>query len=340
MPTSCLLWLLTLLLGLPVSGCAAQPFTATPITLHDQSGHPGDAYGGIRLLGALRLADATLNGVRLCGLSGLAWDEGAGLLYAVSDRGALFHLRPEFNAQGYLNGMQALAAYPLRDASGAVLGAAFRDAEGLTLRPDPRAPSTTELLISFEGKPRVARYSPKGVWRGEETLPTVLSTARNYRHSNQGLEAIALTPRWGMVLGTEVPLRADPKGLLRLFAMDGRFWQYPLGSAPGSALVAMEALADGSLLLLERAFVNPLHPLIISLRRTEALSTPGMQLLQVTDVVTFDSTQGWLLDNFEGLTHYRDQRFFMVSDDNCKTWQSTLLLYFELKASSAGSPSP
>ncbi|HCB12317.1 MAG TPA: hypothetical protein DEP36_01915, partial [Gammaproteobacteria bacterium] len=38
----------------------------------------------------------------------------------------------------------------------------------------------------------------------------------------------------------------------------------------------------------------------------------------------------WLLDNFEGLTRYQDQRFFMISDDNCSAWQSTLLVYFEL----------
>jgi hypothetical protein len=33
---------------------------------------------------------------------------------------------------------------------------------------------------------------------------------------------------------------------------------------------------------------------------------------------------------FEGLTRHRGQRFFMVSDDNRRTLQSTLLVYFEL----------
>jgi hypothetical protein len=32
----------------------------------------------------------------------------------------------------------------------------------------------------------------------------------------------------------------------------------------------------------------------------------------------------------EGLTRYRGQRFFMISDDNCKSWQATLLMQFEL----------
>ena len=33
--------------------------------------------------------------------------------------------------------------------------------------------------------------------------------------------------------------------------------------------------------------------------------------------------------SFEGLTRYRGPRFFMISDGNCKTWQTTLLVRFE-----------
>ena len=53
-----------------------------------------------------------------------------------------------------------------------------------------------------------------------------------------------------------------------------------------------------------------------------------------------DSGQDWLLDNFEGLTRHREQRFFMISDDNCNGWQSTLLAYFELLPFQAGSQRP
>ena len=47
-------------------------------------------------------------------------------------------------------------------------------------------------------------------------------------------------------------------------------------------------------------------------------------------MAVFDTSQGWLLDNFEGLARHREQRFFMVSDDNRSALQSTLLVYFEL----------
>ena len=328
-----LILLLALLLGLPISACAAREFEATPISLADQL-NPGAVYAGVRLLGALRLSDASINGLRLCGLSGLAWDEDAGLLYALSDEGRLFHLRPEFDAHGYLTGAQLVAAYPLRDESNRPLQPLFNDSEGLAIRKgDNQRPGDAELVISFEEKPRVVRYSPRGEWQGEETLPPLLRDVGNYHDPNQALEAITLDPRWGVLVGSETPLRDDPAGQVRIFTREGRFWNYPLGKAPGSALVDLVMLADGSLLTLERAFVNPLRPLIISLRRTEPLPAPGTgpTLLKVADVAMLDSSRGWLLDNFEGLTRHRDQRFFMVSDDNCNAWQATLLVYFELR---------
>ncbi|MCB1777563.1 MAG: esterase-like activity of phytase family protein [Candidatus Competibacteraceae bacterium] len=320
-----------LALGLHAGACATQEFRATPIRLADQVGI-GDAYAGIRLLGALWLAPTEINGQRLCGLSGLAWDEDAGVLYALSDFGALFHLRPEFNQQGHLTGMQPVAAYPLQDVRGQPLRFPYNDAEGLVIRHGDNAiQGDTELLISFERRPRVIRYTPTGHWQGGEKLPAPLRERRRYRNENQALEAIAFHPHWGLLVGTEAALRNEPVDQIRLFRLDnGQSWNYPLAPAPKSALVAMEVLPNGDLLTLERAFVAPLRPLIISLRRTNLPPSEGTTSLNVTDVAVFDSSQGWLLDNFEGLAWRQDQQFFMISDDNCSVWQSTLLVYFAL----------
>lgn len=327
--------ILVLLLGLSTSACASREFEATSISLHDRIGL-GDTYENLRLLGALRLAPAEIDGLRLCGLSGLAWDEDASLLYAVSDRGVLFHLRPVFDDRGYLVGVRAVAGYPLRDAAGKPLRSLFADAEGLAIRGgDNEIRGDAELLVSFEVKPRVVRYDTAGRWRGEEPLPATLRNPRNYRDANQALEAVTIDPRWGILTGSETSLRNDPAGLIRIFATNGRFWLYPLGKAPNSALVAMETLPDGGLLTLERAFVSPLQPLVISLRRTEPFVSGKPALLRVTDIAIFDSGRGWLLDNFEGLTRQRGQRFFMISDDNCNGWQATLLVYFEVPSITA-----
>lgn len=310
--------------------CSSRAFKFELYALHPQVG-VGEIHQGIRLLGTLQLPSADIDGLKLCGLSGLAWDDDEGLLYAVSDRGVLFHLRPRFDGRGYLIDAAAVAAYPLRTASGQAVSGPLRDSEGLAIRNgDNRISGDTELIVSFEVRPRVVRYRPNGEWREEVPLPALLRKIRHYRDSNQALEALAIDPRWGIVTGSETALRNDPKSLIRLFATGGRFWLYPLGDAPGSALVAMEALPEGGLLTLERAFVSVLRPFSIRLRRTELPFQAKPARLTVRDVAVFDSGQGWRVDNFEGLTHYRERRFLMVSDDNCNDLQSTLLLFFEL----------
>jgi hypothetical protein len=164
--------------------------------------------------------------------------------------------------------LQRVAAYPLRDPLDQPVQGSFNDSEGLAIRNgDNGTPGDAELLISFEVKPRLVRYTPTGLWKGEERLPAPLRDLRNYDDSNHALEAVTIDPRWGILTGTETPLRNHPEGQIRLFRQNGQFWNYPLSSAPNSALVAMEALPDGGLLMLERAFVAPLQPLIISLRR-------------------------------------------------------------------------
>ena len=295
----------------------------------------GDTYMGIRLLGSLRLPPVSVAGQTLGSLSGLAWDEDDNVLYAVSDRGVLFHLRPVL-AQERLTDVQFLAAYPLQDAKGRPLKAPWGDAEGLTLdRGANGVAGDGELIISFERRPRLVRYSPKGNLLGLERLPANLSKADRYADSNKALEAVTRHPRWGLLTASERPLQGERDGYLPITAASGRVWSYPLHSAPQSSLVAMEALPDGDLLTLERAFVSVLHPLVIALRRT-GLPAAGEDPLKVDNVAVFDTSQGWLMDNFEGLTRQQGRRFFMISDDNGSPLQRTLLVYFELLETKKG----
>ena len=72
----------------------------------------GDRIGRVRFLGMLELPDITRNGLRLSQLSGLAWDDDDGILFAISDKGGLFHLQPEF-AGDFLSGVKLVRAVPL-----------------------------------------------------------------------------------------------------------------------------------------------------------------------------------------------------------------------------------
>ncbi len=310
---------LCLIFGL--SGCAAGA-TIFPLAPDGQTEH----YQGIRLLGTLRLPPRTVDGLRFAGLSALAWDEDEQLLYAVSDLGRLFHIRPVFDGSR-LASAELVAGHPLTDAEGRALRYPWSDAEGLTLRgADDGIAGNTELIVSFEHRPRVRVYDPRGRRLRAEPLPAFLENPRSYAHPNRALESVTLHPRWGLLVAPELPLRGSDA--VPIFSQDGRRWAYPLSPAPGSALVALETLPDGSLLALERAFVAPYLPFSIHLRRVELPAEDNA--VRVADVASFNTAAGWRLDNFEGLAHHRGQRFFMISDDNDSIWQSTLLVYFEL----------
>jgi hypothetical protein len=323
-------WLpLVLLIGIQSGGCTTVN-GALPVPL-SKSVEPGDTFMGIRLLGTLRLPDDKVDGLSLAGMSGLAWDEDEQILYALSDLGHVFHLRPLFE-DGRLSDVEVLGAYRLKDVNGRSLVPPWKDSEGLiAINTDNGIKGDSELIVCFEVKQRIRRYIPDGKRLGEYPLPPPLQSIRNFANPNISLEAITLDPRWGVLIAPEWPLRTDSADdELKIYSSDGRYtWRYPLYPAAGSALVAMETLQDGSLLTLERAFVSVTRPLVIALRRTR-LTDDHDSPLQVEDVAVFSTSQDWLLDNFEGLSAHRDHRFFIISDDNRSFLQSTLLVYFEL----------
>ena len=314
-----------------LKSCASPTPTARPFELSD-SYPTAQRYMGIRLRGAIEILPTEVDGIPLVGLSGLAWDDDALLLYAVSDRGGLFHLRPQFS-QGILRNISIVRAVALRAPNGQPLRGKAADAEGLALTATPNGRTgDPTLLIAFEHTPRVVAFDPEGYQRAPVALPPALRHKDRYANPNKALEAVTLHPRWGLLTGPEWPFFGQDPAAIPIFALEHHgFWRYPRASAPDSALVAMEALADGSLLTLERSYQAMLALVTIALRRTAPLhSQPAGQRLPTRDIAVFRSSEGWRVDNFEGLSHHRDRRFFMVSDDNARSLQRTLLVYFEV----------
>lgn len=329
---------LVLLAAMMFSGAEAADGRpdSTPVAMH-RDYQPGTVFMGVRLLGAVELTRAEVDGVPLAGLSALAWDDDRGLLYAVSDYGYLFHLAPSFE-QGHLAEVRAVAGYRLRGPDGRPLTGLARDAEGaLLLDGRDGRPDTGTLVVSFEQRPRVLRFTRRGEFIAEQPIPPEWVRPDSYRSANKALEAIANHPRWGLLSGPELPPGGAPDDNQdTIFALDGRAeWHFARHPVPEASLVAMETLADGGLLTLERAYVSESDPMYIVLRRSKPLPpiAQSRQTAQSVDsslLAEFNSAAGWRLDNFEGLTRHQRRRFFMVSDDNARSQQRTLLWYLEL----------
>ncbi len=313
-----------------VASPAAEPLPALdarPVPLADSA--PGnERIGRLRTLGLLELPSRSVNGLRLAGLSDLAWDDDDGVLYALSDLGALFGLRPVIR-NGQLADVSLVSAAPLlRPDGNRRLRHWQADGEGLDIANGRNGRrGDAELIVSFEGEPpRIARYRPDGTFVREEPLPAPLRDSKSYRSANKTLESICLHPRAGLLTAPEQPRRDDPDGRARLHALAGSSWIYP---RPTGGVVALECLPDGDVLLLERDFQPTQLRTVIALHRLR-LPRRGSEITDITRLATLDSDTGLKLDNFEGLARHRGNRFFLVSDDNDVFVQRTLLLYVEI----------
>ena len=290
----------------------------------------GDVYMGIRLLGVLELKDRAINGLKTQELSGLAWDADDEVLYAVSDNGFIVHLRPRFS-DGTLTGVDLVSAHLLRDPAGKSYDKPMTDAEGLVaLGARNGTAGDTELVVSFEQRPRITVFRPDGEFLRDIPLPVSLRNIDDYTGDNNELEAVAMHDEFGIITAPERPLKTAAPGKFTLYSMDGREWTYPPLDPEYSTLAGLETMPGGDLLVLERRFSSMFEPVIFALRRLRLSRNGENPDLPVSEVVHFDTSKGWAIDNFEAVARHEGNRYFMVSDDNDSVFQKTLLVYFEV----------
>jgi len=289
----------------------------------------GDRIGKMRILSLHELPGLTVGALRFSQLSGLAWDDDDEVLYAVSDKGALFHLRPEFSGDQLIR-LTLLKAVPLRGyRTREPISGLWSDAEGMDIRNARNGrKGDAELIVSFEHHPRIVAYTPDGNALREYPLPLLLGQRKAYRNDNRMLESVCIDPELGILTVPESPLADEPEGLTRIFSLEGRVWRY----APALGRIsAMECLGQGKVLLLEREFGNLTRRNAVALRRARLPTEPSAsEPVKSETLATLDLADGLAIDNFEGLARHRGSHYFMVSDDNDLFVQRTLLLYFAL----------
>ncbi len=289
----------------------------------------GDHVMGVRLLGTVQLDHKKINELNARELSGLAWDADANLLYAVSDGGFLCHFRPRFE-HSVLTNVDMVAAYPLLTHGGDSLTDNHADSEGLAIRNgDNQIDGDTELLISFEINPRVLRYHPDGKLIGDEDIPTRLTDIANYAGENDALEGITLDQNHKLLMAPQRPLRQDDQSLLSVYSTGQAPWFFRPIDPRYSSVVGMETTPSGNILILERRYSSLFKPVIWAIRRIDL--NHNVPLRKVDEIWTL-SNEGstWNVQNFEGIAHHRDNKYFIVSDDGHNAIQRTLLVYFEI----------
>jgi len=287
-------------------------------------------YMQIQLQGSLALKPSKINSLPVHELSGLAWDEDEKLLYAISDEGLLYHLTINVDDKK-LNSIKIISATQLKDINGLAIHGKYSDSEGLTILHSKNGKKgDSELIISFENKPRITRYSTKGKILGNVKIPRKLRKRKYYRHKNKALEGVTKHPKYGILTAAEYPLKSHRISDQTIYSASGKEWHFPAAKAKNSSITSLEVLPGGDILILERAYVNPLVPVIINLSRLKLDHCDKKNRCKKETIARFSGADGWLLDNFEGLAHYRGNQYFLVSDNNKNPLQKTIVILFEI----------
>jgi hypothetical protein len=290
----------------------------------------------ISILSSIGLRFTDNAGNKVSELSGIVWDADDSILYAVSDEGMLYHFsidigRSEINKNPTIKTVRLINSYPLLARNGSRLKGEWRDSEGLSsTNEDNGKKKDTELIVSFENKPRIARYSVDGKFLGEVKLPKKLWQIKNYRSKNKALESVSRHVKYGVLTAAEYPLKMDDKKIQTLYSSQGKEWHFKASTAKNSAITGLEILSNGHVLVLERAWSGLENALVISLSSIDLDHCGEKKQCFVKRMAILSSADGWLLDDFEGLAHYKNGNYFMVSDDNENAFQSTVLTLFQI----------
>jgi len=277
----------------------------------------------IKLLDQKLLLFDRINGLKFSEISDLAYDQNEQRLYFVSDEGSVFVFDARFSEK--IERLEAVTGVELVKKNGKKFKRWRRDSEGLTLN------NKAELYASFEGKAKIGKFDKKGRMIKEYHLPKKLTNPKNYRSRNKSLEALTWHPRYGLLTATEWPLKQMHKKKQTIYALDGSEWHFKAESEGKSAVVAIEVMDDGNLLVMERSFTGLMNPLVITLKKLYLAGCKRKKEMCKSELLLKMNThQGWDIDNFEGLAKVGKHRYVMVSDDNDNFYQKTLLVYFEV----------
>lgn len=284
----------------------------------------GGTTGALRYRGGLALEAPSAAFGGLSGLEALDHER----LLAVSDAGAWFEAQLSLDAEGALVGLESARIALMRDENGEPFeNKRTGDAEGLAQLPDGR------FAVSFEQSQSVRLYDlnrdgPFGAARPGPRLRRAGNLPRN-----AGLEALAVLSDGRLLAGAE-----GNGARARLWAAGtdaDEAAPLPLRYRPaaGFSLTSMDRLPDGDIVALER-FYAPAIGARARILRFAAAALEGEA--DIAPELLAELAPPFPIDNFEGVAAAPMPngavRLYLLSDDNFRDRQRTLLLAFDLPA--------
>lgn len=280
----------------------------------------------LKVLGLVQLKQNAGADFPLMEFSALAWDNDEQQLILLSDRGFIVATKPEFKKGRFVD-LDFMSYHHLKDKKGKKLRHKSADSEGLALiNSNNDVKGDTELIVSFERKPRIIQYSTTGQFISKHPLNNSLSDIKNYIGANKALEAITLHNTFNIITGPERPLRASNNNQLSLHTLNNKSWQFAAYNEDYGSLVGLTTLPDNRLVALERIFSSVFAGISSALH----LITLTPDTIHVKQLSKISPSASYFNENYEGITWHKDKRFFMISDDNDSLLQRSLLVYFEI----------
>ncbi len=267
------------------------------------------------------LKNPKINGLKFTEISDIAYDKKDDIFYALSDQGKVFTLRIEIKDKK-IGKIKYLKGYRLRGKRGFFLPKRRRDSEGMALVGD-------KIWISFERRDRIDVYDKKFHFIRHLKLPKELKRLTDTDHSGDGFEALTYDKRFGFITAREYPFWQESKAFHTIYSSSGAICKIKRDKIK-SSITEFEMLKDGSLLALFRKFSLREFKFVIKLKRIDILH-PVNGLCKTEELVKLDLLRDKYVDNFEGLTHFKDDLYLIVSDDNDNIFQKTILRLIRIK---------
>ncbi len=278
-----------------------------------------------KILGILQLDSNIAANYRLVEFSGIAWDNDEQDLIILSDRGFIIHTKPIFNKNQLID-IELLSYHQLENKDGKKLRHSASDSEGLALiNSKNNRYDDTELIISFERKPRVIHYTSEGKFISKKPVNNVLNNINNYKSSNKALEAITLHNQFNIITGPERPLD-NSNNSLSLHTLNDKQWFFRPSNENYGSLVGLTTLPNNKIIALERIFPG----IFAGISNVIHLISLDENSLKQETLLKLEPADGYFNENFEGISWHNKNRFFMISDNNDNPFQRTLLIYFEI----------